>query len=263
MQWFDWGNFGMKDEGDRRTRIPGKGIARCDQERVSSPYPGWAFPLDQAFDTVKPYVNGLNSNTMAYQLPPLPYAYDALAPHISKETLEFHHDKHHGGYVKKFNAGVEGTALDNMPLEEVIKKIAGNPDQQGLFNNAAQAWNHTFYWNCMKPNGGGKPTGELASKIDADFGSYDAFVAAFKNAGATQFGSGWAWLVLDNGTLKVTKTPNAEMPLPAEQIPLMTMDVWEHAYYLDYQNQRPAYIDTFLNNLVNWEFAARNFANAQ
>jgi len=192
---------------------------------------------------------------MSFTLPELPYNMDSLEPHISKETLEYHYGKHHQTYVTNLNKLLPDS---EQSLEEVIMSAEG-----GVFNNAAQIWNHTFYWNCMKPNGGGKPTGELASKIDADFGSYDAFVAAFKNAGATQFGSGWAWLVLDNGTLKVTKTPNAEMPLPAEQIPLMTMDVWEHAYYLDYQNQRPAYIDTFLNNLVNWEFAARNFANAQ
>lgn len=200
---------------------------------------------------------------MAYQLPSLPYAYDALAPYISKATLEFHHDKHHAGYVNKFNAAVEGTDLDNMPLEEVIQKIANVPEKSGLFNNAAQAWNHTFYWNSMKPGGGGKPTGALASKIDADFGNYEAFVKALKQAGATQFGSGWAWLVLDQGTLKVSKTANAELPITSGAIPLLTMDVWEHAYYLDYQNRRPDYIDAFLNHLLNWDFAARNLANAQ
>jgi Fe-Mn family superoxide dismutase len=199
---------------------------------------------------------------MAYQLPPLPYAYDALEPHISKNTLEFHHDKHHAGYVNKYNAAVAGTELDSLPLEDVIRKIAGDPQQGGLFNNAGQAWNHTFYWNSMKPNGGGQPTGELASKIEADFGSYEKFVEAFKTAGATQFGSGWAWLVLDNGTLKAVKTPNAELPLTSGQVPLLTMDVWEHAYYLDYQNQRPNYLEAFLNHLVNWDFTAQNLAAA-
>jgi Fe-Mn family superoxide dismutase len=199
---------------------------------------------------------------MAYELPPLPYAYDALEPHISKDTLEFHHDKHHAAYVNKYNDAVKGTDMDNKPIEAVIQAIAGDSSKQGLFNNGAQAWNHTFYWNSMKPGGGGMPTGDLAKKIDADFGSYEKFTEAFKQAGATQFGSGWAWLVLENGTLKVVKTPNAENPLPSNQIPLLTMDVWEHAYYLDYQNKRPAYIDTFLNNVVNWDFAAKNLAAA-
>lgn len=199
---------------------------------------------------------------MAYELPPLPYAYNALEPHISKDTLEFHHDKHHAAYVSKYNDAVKGTDMDSKPIEAVIKAIAGDSSKQGLFNNGAQAWNHTFYWNSMKPGGGGMPTGDLAKKIDADFGSYEKFAEAFKQAGATQFGSGWAWLVLDNGTLKVVKTPNAENPLPSGQIPLLTMDVWEHAYYLDYQNKRPAYIDTFLNNVVNWDFAAKNLAAA-
>ncbi|QQE64740.1 superoxide dismutase [Leptolyngbya sp. BL0902] len=199
---------------------------------------------------------------MAYELAPLPYAYDALAPHISKSTLEFHHDKHHAAYVNNYNKAVEGTPHDSQPIEAVIKAIAGDAAMQGVFNNAAQAWNHTFYWNSIKPGGGGSPTGELAQKIEADFGGYDKFVEAFKAAGATQFGSGWAWLVLDGGTLKVTKTGNAENPLTAGQVPLITMDVWEHAYYLDYQNRRPDYIDTFLNHLVNWDFAAQNLASA-
>lgn len=199
---------------------------------------------------------------MAYELAPLPYAYDALAPYISKSTLEFHHDKHHAAYVNNYNKAVEGTPHDSHPIETVITTIAGDASLQGVFNNAAQAWNHTFYWNSIKPGGGGVPTGELAQKIDADLGGYDQFVEAFKTAGATQFGSGWAWLVLDGGTLKVTKTPNADNPLPAGQVPLLTMDVWEHAYYLDYQNRRPDYIDTFLNHLVNWDFAAHNLANA-
>jgi Fe-Mn family superoxide dismutase len=199
---------------------------------------------------------------MAYELPPLPYAYDALEPHISKGTLEFHHDKHHAAYVSKYNDAVRGTDMDNKPIEDVIKAIAGDSSKQGLFNNGAQAWNHTFYWSSMKPDGGGMPTGDLARKIDIDFGSYEKFTEAFKQAGATQFGSGWAWLVLENGTLKVVKTSNAENPLPSNQVPLLTMDVWEHAYYLDYQNKRPAYIETFLNNVVNWDFAAQNFAAA-
>jgi len=199
---------------------------------------------------------------MAYELPTLPYAYTALEPHISKSTLEFHHDKHHASYVNKFNDAVQGTDLDSKTLEEVIQVTASDASKTGLFNNAAQAWNHTFYWNSMKSNGGGSPTGDLADKIDADFGSFDEFKDAFKAAGATQFGSGWAWLVLDGGTLKVTKTGNADNPLTSGQTPLLTMDVWEHAYYLDYQNKRPDYINTFLNHLVNWDFAAQNMMAA-
>ncbi len=199
---------------------------------------------------------------MAYQLPTLPYEQNALEPHISAETLGFHHGKHHASYVSKYNAAVEGTELDSKSIEDVIKAIAGDASKSGLFNNAAQAWNHSFYWQCMKPNGGGKPSGDLAAKIDADFGSYDKFVEAFKSAGGTQFGSGWAWLVLDNGTLKVTKTLNAGNPITEGVTPLLTMDVWEHAYYLDYQNRRPDYITTFLDKLVNWDFVAQNMAAA-
>ena len=147
-------------------------------------------------------------------------------------------------------------------LETIIHKVAGDAAKAGVFNNAAQVWNHTFYWHSMKPNGGGKPTGAIASKIDEDFGSYDAFVEAFKAAGATQFGSGWAWLVLDNGKLKVEKTGNAELPMTKGQTAILTMDVWEHAYYLDFQNRRPDYIATFLNELVNWDFANENLAKA-
>ncbi|MGV2828509.1 superoxide dismutase [Myxosarcina sp. GI1(2024)] len=199
---------------------------------------------------------------MAYELPSLPYDYTALEPVISERTLEFHHDKHHAKYVNKYNDAVKGTELDSKPIEEVIKAVAGDSSKSGLFNNAAQAWNHTFYWQCMKPNGGGTPTGELAKKIDTDFGSFEQFVEAYKNAGTSQFGSGYAWLVLDGNTLKVTKTLNADNPLTSGQIPLLTTDVWEHAYYLDYQNQRPAYMDEFIGKLVNWEFVAQNLAAA-
>ncbi|MTF40482.1 superoxide dismutase [Cyanobacterium aponinum] len=199
---------------------------------------------------------------MAYQLPNLPYEYNALEPYISKSTLEFHHDKHHAAYVNKFNDAVAGTELDNQPIETIIKKFAEDTSKQGIFNNAAQAWNHSFYWQCMKPNGGGNPTGVLADKINTDFGSFEKFIGAFKNAGATQFGSGWAWLVLDGDTLKVTKTPNADNPFTKNQIPLLTMDVWEHAYYLDYQNRRPDYINDFIEKLVNWDFVAQNFSEA-
>jgi Fe-Mn family superoxide dismutase len=199
---------------------------------------------------------------MAYELPALPYDYTALAPYISKSTLEFHHDKHHAAYVNNYNGLVKDTPFDNQAIEDVIKAVAGDASKAGIFNNAAQAWNHTFYWNSIKPNGGGTPTGALAEKITADFGSFEAFVDEFKKAGATQFGSGWAWLVLDGGTLKVTKTGNAENPLTTGATPLLTMDVWEHAYYLDYQNRRPDYINDFLTKLVNWDFVAANLAAA-
>lgn len=199
---------------------------------------------------------------MAYQLPDLPYDYTALEPYISKSTLEFHHDKHHATYVKTYNDAVASTEMNDKKIEEVIKTIASDSSKTVLFNNAAQAWNHTFYWNSMKPGGGGLPNGELANKINSDFGSFETFVEEFKKAGATQFGSGWAWLVLDGDKLKVTKTLNAENPLTANQVPLLTMDVWEHAYYLDYQNKRPDYISEFINHLINWEFAAQNLAAA-
>ena len=199
---------------------------------------------------------------MAHQLPSLPYGLDALEPHISSRTLEFHHGKHHAGYVANLNKMVAGSDLDGKSLEEVITTVAGDASKAGIFNNAAQVWNHSFYWQCMKPGGGGSPSGALAEKINADFGSFEAFVEQFKTAGATQFGSGWAWLVLDNGSLKVTKTANADLPLAHGQTALLTMDVWEHAYYLDYQNRRPDYIGTFLTQLVNWDFVAANLAAA-
>jgi Fe-Mn family superoxide dismutase len=214
------------------------------------------FPL---FATLK-----TKEDTMAFTLPNLPYDKSALEPHITAKTLEFHHGKHHQAYVTNLNKLIEGTEFEKMSLEEIMIKTAGNKDKAGIFNNGAQVWNHTFYWHSMKPKGGGKPSGPLAEKIDSDFGSFDKFVEAFKQAGATQFGSGWAWLVLGkDGKLQVVKTPNAECPLTDGHTPLLTMDVWEHAYYLDYQNRRPDYIETFLGNLVNWEFAAENLATAK
>ena len=191
---------------------------------------------------------------MAITLPDLPYAKNALEPHISARTLEFHHDKHHKAYVDNANKLLEGTDLARLDLEAIIKKAAGDPSKAGIFNNAAQVWNHSFYWKCMKAGGGGAPTGAIAQKIDADFGSYEKFVEAFKNAGATQFGSGWAWLVLDGSSLKITKTPNAENPMVQGMKPLLVVDVWEHAYYLDYQNRRPDYLTTFADKLISWDF---------
>lgn len=201
---------------------------------------------------------------MTFTLPNLPYEQNALEPHISAKTFSFHYGKHHQAYVTNLNKLLEGSDLAGKTLEEVILASAGKADKAGIFNNAAQVWNHTFYWHSMKPNGGGEPSGKLADKINADFGSFDKFKEEFKNAGATQFGSGWAWLVLgSDGKLKVTKTPNAELPMTKNETALLTMDVWEHAYYLDFQNARPNYIDTFISKLVNWDFAAENFEKAQ
>jgi len=200
---------------------------------------------------------------MAFTLPELPYARNALAPHISEETLNFHYGKHHQAYVTNLNGLVDGTDLAGKSLEEVIKISAADKSKAGVFNNSAQVWNHTFYWHSMKPGGGGKPQGKVAELIERDLGGYDNFVKEFKQAGATQFGSGWAWLSYKGGKLVISKTPNAETPLTEEgTTPLMTMDVWEHAYYLDYQNRRPDYIDTFLNSLVNWDFVNQNLADA-
>lgn len=196
---------------------------------------------------------------MPFTLPPLPYPKDALEPHISANTLTFHHEKHHKGYVDKLNGLIEGGPLASKSLEEIIKATAGHDDKQAIFNNAAQVWNHTFFWNSMKPQGGGKPSGEIAKKIESDLGGYEKFVEQFKAAAANQFGSGWAWLVLDgHGKLKVVNTPNAYLPMIHNDKALLTLDVWEHAYYLDYQNRRPDFISTFLDKLVNWEFAEKN-----
>ncbi len=195
-----------------------------------------------------------------FSLPPLPYADNALEPLISANTLSFHYGKHHKTYVDNLNKLVEGKDLAALSLEDIIKKSAGNPDMAGVFNNAAQIWNHTFYWNSLKPNGGGKPTGALAAAIDKDLGGYDKFKADFAAAAVTQFGSGWAWLVSDAGTLKIVKTGNAEVPLTKGQTPLLTIDVWEHAYYLDYQNLRAKYVETLIDKLLNWDFANKNFA---
>ena len=200
---------------------------------------------------------------MAFTLPALPYSKDALAPHMSAETFDYHHGKHHNAYVNNLNGLVERDAsLQDKSLEDLIHLSAKDDGKAGVFNNAAQVWNHTFFWSCMKPSGGGTPTGALLAKIEADFGSFDAFKAAFTQAATTQFGSGWAWLVLDGGTLKVTKTGNAGTPMTSGQVALLTIDVWEHAYYIDYRNLRPKFIETFLNDLVDWDFVAANLANA-
>ena len=194
----------------------------------------------------------------AISLPALPYAENALEPVISAKTIGFHYGKHHATYVANVNKMVAGTDLAKMTLEEMVKTTAGDRDKVGIFNNAAQVWNHTFYWHSMKPGGGGQPTGELLAKIEADLGGFAKFKEDFSQAALTQFGSGWAWLALVEGKLKVLKTANAETPLVQAARPLITIDVWEHAYYLDYQNRRADYIAAWLDKLVNWEFAAKN-----
>ena len=193
---------------------------------------------------------------MAFELPALPYAQDALAPHISAETLEYHYGKHHQTYVTNLNNLTAGTEHENASLEDVIMN-----SEAGLFNNSAQVWNHTFYWNSMAPNGGGAPTGEVADAIGSAFGGYDAFVEKFKEAATTQFGSGWAWLVDAGSGLEILKTSNADLPMKHNAKALLTIDVWEHAYYIDFRNARPNYITTFLDSLVNWDFVAQNMAS--
>ncbi len=193
---------------------------------------------------------------MAFTLPALPYAPEALDPHISAKTLSFHHGKHHAAYVNKLNELLQGKPLATKKLEDVIMESA--QERGPVFNNAAQVWNHSFFWNCLSPKGGGAPTGVLADKIKATFGSVDKFKEDLKNAAIGQFGSGWAWLVQDQGQLKITKTPNAENPMIHGQTALFTVDVWEHAYYLDYQNRRPDFVQTVLDKLINWDFVAQN-----
>jgi Fe-Mn family superoxide dismutase len=200
--------------------------------------------------------NNINRrNIMPFTLPKLPFAKDALEPHMSSETFSYHHEKHHQAYVDNLNKLIEGTKFEKMTLEDIIKNSDG-----GIFNNAAQVWNHTFFWNSLSPKGGGMATGDIAKQIETDFGSFEKFAAEFTEAGKTQFGSGWAWLVLDGDKLKVVKTGNAETPITKGQIPLLTIDVWEHAYYLDFQNKRPDFIASYLKNLVNWDFANENLA---
>ncbi|BCX81798.1 superoxide dismutase, Fe-Mn family [Methylomarinovum caldicuralii] len=189
---------------------------------------------------------------MKHELPPLPYPMDALEPYISKETLEYHYGKHHKAYVDNLNNLIQGTEFENMSLEEIILKASGP-----IFNNAAQVWNHTFYWNSLAPNAGGAPSGAIADAIDRDFGSFDAFKEAFSKAAVTLFGSGWAWLVLNGDKLEIVQTQNAGNPMTDNKKPILTCDVWEHAYYIDYRNARPKYVENFWN-LVNWSFANQN-----
>ncbi|HUK10257.1 MAG TPA: superoxide dismutase [Stellaceae bacterium] len=194
---------------------------------------------------------------MPFELPPLPYDKSALEPHMSAKTLDFHYGKHHQAYVTNLNNLIKGTPLASKSIEVIVKETAKDAARAGVFNNAAQVWNHTFFWHSMKPRGGGAPTGELAQAIARDFGGFDKFKEQFKNAAVSQFGSGWGWLVADRGHLKVIKTANAETPLVSGETALLTCDVWEHAYYLDYQNRRPDFVQTFLDQLVNWDEAAK------
>jgi len=189
---------------------------------------------------------------MSIELPNLPYEKDALAPHISKETIEFHYGKHHKGYVDKLNAAIVGTPWENKSLEDIILGADG-----GIFNNAAQIWNHTFYWHCLSPSGGGQPTGDLMEAIYTSFGSFESFKSEFTNCALTTFGSGWAWLIYENDKLEIISTSNAATPFKEQKQTLLTVDVWEHAYYIDYRNARPDYLNAFWN-LVNWEFVSNN-----
>jgi Fe-Mn family superoxide dismutase len=195
---------------------------------------------------------------MAFELPPLPYANDALAPHMSEQTLNFHHGKHHQTYVTNLNGLIEGTENEGKSLEDII--LAAEPG--GLFNNAAQVWNHTFFWSCMSPGGGGEPDGEVRTALEQAFGSVDSFLQNFTDKAKTLFGSGWTWLANGDDGLEIVQTKDADLPLKHGKTAILTLDVWEHAYYLDFQNARPAYIETWLTNLVNWEFAAQNLAKA-
>jgi superoxide dismutase, Fe-Mn family len=193
---------------------------------------------------------------MQHTLPPLPYAADALAPHISQETLEYHYGKHHQAYVTNLNALQKGTEFEALSLEDIVRKASG-----GVYNNAAQVWNHTFFWHCMKPSGGGEPSGTLAAAIVSKWGSYAAFKEAFTKSAVGNFGSGWTWLVKKpNGTVDIVNMGAAGTPLTTDDVALLTIDVWEHAYYIDYRNLRPKWVETFLNSLVNWEFVEANFA---
>ena len=192
---------------------------------------------------------------MSFQLPELPFASDALAPHMSAETFEFHHGKHHNAYVTNLNKLIDGTENADKSLAEIIMSSGG-----GLFNNAAQHFNHSFFWNCLSPNGGGAPSGELAAAINRDFGSFDEFKTKFMATAATQFGSGWRWLVEKDGKLDLMGTANADLPMKHGAKALLTVDVWEHAYYIDYRNARPKFLEVFMDELVNWEFVAKNLA---
>ena len=199
---------------------------------------------------------------MSFSLPDLPYDIDALEPHVSAETLRYHHGKHHATYVDKLNGLISGSRMESLSLDAIVLESAGNPDHTGIFNNAGQAWNHNHYWNCMTPNGGGAPSGDIADAIAGAFGSFDGFRDAFLKTATGHFGSGWAWLVVDKGSLKVTSTANATPPIVDGQKALIACDVWEHAYYLDYRNRRPDYAEAFIDKLINWDYVNQQLAAA-
>jgi Fe-Mn family superoxide dismutase len=211
--------------------------------------------VDMATTTPKP------TTATPISLPPLPWPEDALEPFISKNTIGFHYGKHHKTYVDKLNELIAGKPEAAMPLEDIVRKTVGNPKKVGILHNAQQTWNHTFYWNSMRPKGGGEPPREIAEKIRSSFGGYDVFKKTFADAAVGQFGSGWAWLIAQGGKLKVVATPDGEDPLPTSATPLLTLDVWEHAYYLDYQNRRKDYVTAVIDNLLNWDFATQNLAH--
>ena len=200
---------------------------------------------------------------MEFTLPLLPYAANALEPHISQRTLEFHHGKHHDAYVKKLNELIEGKPYARLSLEDIILQAAPRREDRAIFNNAAQVWNHSFFWNCMQPSGGGEPRGEIAKRLGESFGASGGFRRKFIEAAVGQFGSGWAWLVLKNGKIDIVTTPDAFNPLVSGDAPLLTCDVWEHAYYLDYQNRRQAFVEAFLDHLVNWDFVSKQLIEAE
>jgi len=202
----------------------------------------------------------VNAGPQAITLPPLPYAQNALAPVISANTVALHYGKHHKGYVDTLNKLIVDTEFADMPLEQIVRAVAGHPDHVSIFNNAAQAWNHTFYWHSMRPNGGGKPPAILERLIESSFGSIEVFKKELAAAAVGEFGSGWAWLIKDGARLKIVKTGNANTPLTWGATPLLTVDVWEHAYYLDYQNRRVDYVNALIDKLINWEFAAENLS---
>jgi len=204
----------------------------------------------------------MTAQTGPFQLPPLPWAENALDPVISANTISFHYGKHHATYVKKLNELVAGTRYAQMPLERVIAETAGHPDSQKIFNNAAQAWNHTFFWSCMRPGAGGKPSGAVAEAIERDLGGYDKFRESFIKAAVDCFGSGWAWLALRNGKLEIIALPNAGTPIASGSTALLTVDVWEHAYYLDYQNRRPDFVTAVVDKLLDWNFAAQQLESS-
>ncbi len=205
----------------------------------------------------------MRTKTEPFTLPELPYKRNALEPYISAATLNYHYNKHHQAYVTNLNELVSGTEYEDLSLEEIILQTSGQAGKEGIFNNAAQTWNHTFYWNSLAPSCGSKPSEEFDKKICSSFGSYEKFIKEFAETGVKQFGSGWVWLVEDSGTLKITKTPNAENPMSQKHgTALLTLDVWEHAYYLDYHQQRDDYLATVLDQLIHWDFAEMNLANA-